>query len=45
MYATKHHRYYLLNFYDIQSANNITTLKIGENSELVRQVTTDSSNR
>jgi len=27
--------YDLLNFYDIQSADSITTLRIGQNSELV----------
>jgi len=48
MYAAKHHRYDLLNFYDMQNdADSITTLRIGigQNSEFVRQVTTDSSDR
>jgi len=39
MYATKYQRYGLLNFYDIQNADSITTLRIGQNSELVWQVT------
>jgi len=35
MYAKKDHRYGLLNFYYIQNADSITTLRIGQNSELV----------
>ena len=35
MYATKHYRYGLLNFYGIQNADSITTLRIVQNSSLV----------
>jgi len=35
IYATKHHRYGLFNFYDRQNADSITTLRTGWNSELV----------
>jgi len=42
MVAAKHHRHDLLNFYDTQNdADDITTLKICQNSELVSQVATD----
>jgi len=36
MYAEKHHRYVLLNFYEMQNdADSTTTLRIGRNSEMV----------
>jgi len=36
MYGKKHCRYVLLNFYDMQNtADSITTLRIGQNSEMV----------
>jgi len=36
MYAANHHRYNLFNFYDMQNdADSITTLSIGQNSDLV----------
>jgi len=31
MYATKHHRCGLLNFYDMQNGGSITTLRISRN--------------
>ena len=33
--VAKHHRYGQLYFYDTQNADSITTLRIGESSELV----------
>jgi len=35
MCAMKHHRYDLLNFYDIQNADSITNVQNSQNSELV----------
>jgi len=42
MYAAKHHRYDLLNLYDMQNdADSMTTLRIGQNSGLI-QMTSDT---
>jgi len=43
MYATKHHGYGLLNFYDIENADSITTLRIDQNSESTGRTSDDQT--